>query len=377
MSKNATEKSVIDFHRGNTLQRLATSYPKVPHVILECVQNALDSNSTSIRINVNYNKREIRILDNGDGTDKARFDQALSLVCQSRKTGTEGKLGQFGIGLISALGKCEYYTFTSTPKNDAFGYRQWTFNSKDLLSQADELIIPTRRMEKLAYLVKQAGREQLVWRTEIFLHNITADKTISKVNGKDLRDDIISHFGEKMRMLGASISLIITDKKDTFEEDFTAPDFTGKKLDTVKYEEKGLVKARFELYQAVKDSKGVRKGKIGFGTKADPFRLDCSTFLSCRLISPEANDLLLSGFFEGNIISADCTLKKERDGFVENDELLNFCQLIERWYKEVGKEFYNKEVNSQKDEKYQATGLKCLKTIENLLKKTNFLRSGK
>lgn len=368
------EKSILGFHSGNTLQRLATSYPDVFRVLLEYTQNALDSGSTSIAIFIDYDKRTIRILDNGEGTDKERFDQALQLVCQSRKANQKDSLGQFGIGLISALEKCEYYTFTSTPKEDPCAYRQWTFETKELLNQERELVIPTKKVENLSYLVKKSGKNMVVWRTEIFLHNITEDRTVNKVIGSELRDSIIERFGEKMRNLGTRIHIRIKGKRrEPFDEEFIAPQFSGKKLEIIKYEDKGQVRTRFELFQAPKPTKGNRQGKIGIGIRYDPYRLGCSDFLQKHnLVAPEVRDLLLSGLFEGNIISSNCLLTKERTGFVENDELVNFCLDLERWYKEFGKDFHKEIADNQQEERYQTTGLKSLKKIESLLKTKQF-----
>ena len=81
---------------------VAKSYPYLLDVILETIQNAIDSGATRIAIAVDQKKRSVDIVDNGVGATKSKFEEALQSVCQTMKM--RDKLGQFGIGLISPLG---------------------------------------------------------------------------------------------------------------------------------------------------------------------------------------------------------------------------------------------------------------------------------
>lgn len=370
----ANNTSVIKFHLGNALERLSTVYPKVIHVIYECVQNALDSRATSIMVDIDNKKRSIRILDNGKGASQEEFDTALKSVCQSRKAEDQTSLGQFGIGLISSIGKCKFYTFTSTPENNPAAYRQWKFVTDDLLKQEEELIIPNTEIKDLIYMGTEKKKTTVVWRTEIMLHEVTKDKTVSKVTYKDLHDGIVLRFGEKMRMLDTKIRIRISSKVkgESVDEEFGAPSFSGQKLDVVKYPIGTETKARFELYIAIKDSKGHRNGRVEIGVKNDPFRQGCEVITGKGYISAEAAELLKSGLFEGTIISTHSRWTKERNSLVEDDALMEFCQYIEKWYREVGKIHQKEIATSQQDEKYHATGIKCLKRIESLLKLDHF-----
>src|SRR3989344_3717360 len=106
----------IKFNQGRALLHLAGMYPTLLEVILELVQNALDKdvNATRIWIAINYQTRYLSVRDNGAGSSINRFNLALASVAEPGRKG-EGSLGQFGIGLISPLGKCNRFTFISCP----------------------------------------------------------------------------------------------------------------------------------------------------------------------------------------------------------------------------------------------------------------------
>ena len=75
--------------------------------------NRLDTSEFTGTIGLPIPSTDIAIRDDGDGVGQEEFDEALQQVCHSQKT--HGKLGRFGIGLISPLDKCERSTFTSCP----------------------------------------------------------------------------------------------------------------------------------------------------------------------------------------------------------------------------------------------------------------------
>ncbi len=136
----------VNFPAGKILVRLANEYPFVLLVILENVQNALDANARNVSVRINQKTSCITVRDDGDGVSVSGFQEALQSVCESAKS--RGKLGQFGIGLISPLGKCERFTFTSSPR-DKDEFREWTFNTAEIEASKDMPNIPRRSRSDL------------------------------------------------------------------------------------------------------------------------------------------------------------------------------------------------------------------------------------
>ena len=108
----------LSLHIGRALLQVASAYPTLRKVIAEATQNALDANASKIIIDVNLKDRQVTIQDNGDGVSEEAFNEAIQMICESRKLlGTDQKkLGRFGIGLIAGLGKCKEFCFISRPK---------------------------------------------------------------------------------------------------------------------------------------------------------------------------------------------------------------------------------------------------------------------
>ena len=370
-----TTMSSLSFHEGNALLQLAKSYPLLIDVIRECVQNALDSSATSIWVAVNYPKRTVTVRDNGNGVGVEKFEKALNSVCHSIKTRADD-LGQFGIGLISPLGKCEEFTFTSTPKA-ATRFKRWRFVTTDLESQAKIDRIPVEDMPQFVYgQTKAPSREKtfVPWRTEVALREITTDRVISRIPLDDLKDSILSRFGEKMRKVGSTIVIRIVHGRGKAEEKetFVAPEFQGERLPIVRYTGKDCGKTEIELYLSRKTTAG-RKGKVLVGIKYDLFRVDFHRFsASCGLFSEEVTDILNSGIFEGRIISEKCALLKERNGFEMSDPLVEFCTHIEQWVREEGIKHVARIKDEQRDQRYQLLGIRSIKAIEEMLHLPHF-----
>lgn len=370
-----TEKSKLRFHEGRVLIELAKSYPSLMDVIYEQVQNALDSNAQMIWISIDYKTKNLVVKDDGDGATKEKFEQALSSVCRSIKD-KKDSLGQFGIGLISPLGKCEYFTFTSTPNNKS-EYCEWKFITKELLEQEELNGIPVKNRENIAYGLNGKppyGKTLVPWRTEVAMYKFTKDKTLGRVSLETLREEIVSRFGEKMRVLKSHVHVKITRANKEVEKiSFDAPEFSGEKLPVVKYVGKDCGETSFELFLSRKTIGG-RKGKVIVHKKFDPFALSAKAFIHSveGILSVEVPEFLISGVFEGKISTQKCTLLKERNGFEKNDALVEFCEHIERWVKEEGAQHLNQIKDEAKDERYQELGRRSMRTLEEMLERPEF-----
>ncbi len=363
--------SKVDLHLGHALIELAKTYPDLKLVLLESVQNALDSNARFIYVSVDYKKRTVTVRDNGDGVSKEEFEKSLVSICNTRKKGVD-KLGRFGVGMISPINKCDQFFFTSTPKSDPCSYMCWTFDRK-VMENEDVDSIPNEKVPKYIYGTNSTaprGKEYVNWRTEVRLHNLITDAIVTKINLENLKEEIVGKFGEKMRQLNTTIKIKILrrGKEKKAEEDmFTAPDFEGSKLETVKYEGQKAGKITLDFYLARKMSKKGRNGKVFIGVLHDMFRMNFGSEAVCHLLSPEAVEVISSGIFEGTMRAEKVKLVKERTHFEKNETLEDFCKYIELWVKDYGKQYVKEIKDESKNELWQLTGVRSLKTIEDLL----------
>lgn len=371
------EKSTIKFHEGQVLVRLAGTYATIERVILESVQNAIDSNALFVWVTVNQKKRTISIRDNGSGASPKKFQEALHSVAYSIKD--DEALGQFGLGLISPIGKCEYFTFTSSPKSTTTdpGFYRWTFNTKEIAAQSSIDGIPMETVPKLLFSHVQLslkGRDVVNWRTEVTMHGVTADRVVSRLSLDDLSAAIRDRFSAAMRRKGTTVYLkLVSSKGETQSQEVTAVEFLGDKLPVKKYDGKNCGVTSFNLFLSPKTKQG-RKGKVSVGIKGNDYRIGIADFVesSRSLLHPETIDILCSGTFEGYVISESCELHPGRRSFVENDALLEFCIHLDRWAQEVGTDLVLKLGDRLREERYQALGIKSMRLIEDMLKLPEF-----
>jgi hypothetical protein len=371
--------SVVKFHQGAALLRLADTYPTLLDVILEQVQNALDINVRADRvwIEINYRTRQCIVRDNGRGASEKTFNSALQSICEPdaklRIAGTEGEnpLGQFSIGLISPLGKCAWYTFTSCPAPLPQAFREWKFVSKDLADQRGDLYIPMRSRSELTLSTPMRHQARVEWRTEVHMYDLTRDVTISRVEMNGLVTAIVDRFAITMRKNKTIIHVRITDEAGKIDErnNVQAPKFAGKKLPEVVIENDAGGKTWFRMHLSQKTKK-VPKGKIVMGTCRDDFRFPVSTFLlGQHALSAQVVEALRSGVFEGEIVSQKAELNPDRGSFKRNDGVrLGLGMAIEEWYELHGSKHLEAAKEERRDSRYQDLGVRCLGVIEELLR---------
>jgi len=360
----------MGLHFGNALKLLSDNYPLISKVILELIQNSLDSDATEIQVSVDYSKRIIYVRDNGVGISPEKFREAVSRVCSSMKS--TDKLGQFGIGLFSPLGKCKTFTVTSAPMNAK--YNCWTFDSEAILRNSQSSEIPCQAAPDILYSLTgraRPGLRSVNWRTEVRLQSFTKDSSISAVTFGDLRSLILGQFSEAMKRLRTSILLRIKKADGTKEEMiFQANQFKGEKLDPVVYGDEKVGQTSFEIFISPKTKTG-RQGQIIFGIRGNDFRIPMSIFKKslAGFANQETIDTLSSGFFEGQIVSDRCSLHQNRKEFREDDAMMNFCIHLDSWVTNHGQRYILQSKDASRDEKLQAIGQIAIKDLEEKIKK--------
>jgi len=364
-------KFLLGFHSGKTLSKISLTYPTLFSVILELVQNSLDSNAKEISVIIDYVKRTLKVRDDGDGITTDRFAAVIGQICGSMKE--DDKLGQFGMGMLSPLGKCKYFCITSIPKGENIGYNRWSFDSYKLLSSKDLPEIPHSAVSKTIYSKKGGtikNHEVFNYRTEVSIFDFKPDKANSVITTTELQRQINSRFSEAMKKNDTTVNIYIQLTDETKNRlSFKASNFTGKKMDTVVYGDSVTGQTYFEIYVAPKMASG-RKGEISVGIKNDLFRIGMKDFVKSisQYVSQDTLMVLNSGTFEGFIISDACVLHPNRKEFMDDDRLMNMVISIEEWVKNHARPILISMKDSQRDEWLQVVGSVAMSKIETRLK---------
>lgn len=374
MSNNNTQitHSRIAFNQGMALLHLANMYPTLEDVILELVQNALDTDVAASRIwiKVSYQDRQIQVSDNGKGIAVDKMNERLATVAQRERKG-KGALGQFGIGMISAMGKCDRFIFISCPEPHKNLFHEWSF-CKDLANQAGDLIIPSRPQPNLTLDASQKHKSVVEWRSRVSIQGFTDDAFVSKLNIDDLSAAICQRYRAVMLRNNVAISLVFVDEKGKKQErnSVTASKFIGRKLEPYHVQNPEAGEVQFNMYIAPKAGKGGRKGSVDMGKISNDFRFPFRFFAtSAASLIQEAMDALNSGLFEGEILAQKVTMHPNRQAFQKDDAYIGLCIAIEEWYEVCGKQHLDRVREERQDERYQEAGLRALKTLEELILK--------
>jgi hypothetical protein len=361
----------IRTNRGKALLFLASFYPSLLEVILEIVQNALDEGASRVWININYKSRHVAVRDNGRGTSIERFNQALASVATANRK-ERGSLGQFGLGLISPLGKCKQFRFVSCPESRVNGFNEWLFLTDDIVESVEDPHIPIRSRDDLTLASGIPGKTRVDWRSEMTLSGFTEDAVISEIKVNELAAAICDRYGPTMRRNKTIISIDVLNKGGGRQNlpNVTAPAWDGQPLPESEFSHGASGKTIFRLFIAKKTVKG-RHGKVLMGVIGDDFRIEFRHFANAvmrrDLLGKETLAALQSGLFEGEILCEKVTLHQNRSAFVDNEALLDLCIAIEEWTEQYGQKYMAEIKEDQQAERLQELGLRSMHVLENML----------
>lgn len=361
----------MGIHVGKALGYIVNLYPTIVSVILELVQNSLDSNAKDIAVIIDHQRRDIKVRDDGDGISTEKFAEAISKVCDSLKG--KDKLGQFGIGMLSPLGKCKEFDITSIPKGLNHGYNKWFFNSDKILKNMNLPEIPHSELNRAIFSrTGKAMRDKDVynWRTQVNVREFKVDRSIVTASATELQRLITGRFSEAMKKLNASVMVYIKDIDGKTEKiTFKAAEFQGEKMKPVIYGAPETGQTYFEIYISPKLASG-RKGEILIGIKDDLFRIGFKEFAKSveDYVKPETLQTLTSGTFEGLIVSDKCSLHQNRKEFLEDDNLVNLAIHLDEWVKNYAQPTIASMKDGQRDEWLQAVGAVAISILESSIK---------
>lgn len=360
------KSSAVGFHMGSTILHLSGKYPTLLEVLLEIIQNCIDKNARDIWVTINQKARNIMVRDDGDGVTKEEFDKALDQIGMTLKK--ESALGRFGLGLISPVGKCEKFTFVSTPRGDPHSYIEWTFRTEDIKEQK-EVHIPLRTRPDLWFGDYHGrGTTGVNWRTEVKLEKYIKDRFLSKVTMESLCEGIITKYNEAMKRRKVVVHVTVTTETgERQHQDVYPKDFEGQKLPEMVLADKNAGDTHFRLFLARKTAKGPA-GKVRVGEVNNDFRISFAQFSrslpeGCKL-SDEAVHAFTSGIFEGDILTSRAKFHSNRRGFEVNDALIGFAAAIDSWFIKHGLDPFMDAQETKQAERYQSLGLRSLKVLE-------------
>lgn len=379
-------KMKVKHHQGRALLVIASQYPTVALAIFEAVQNALDGNASRIEVDISLKSGTIRIMDNGDGVSHEAFKGSLESVLVSSKTNSDQKLGQFGMGLLAMLGKCEYFTFTSCASPNASGYLRWKFVSSDIVAESDDVEIP---MEPAADLVYSANgkntnnsKKPVWWRTELCAHGIIRDKVLGQVSLDSLAEGIIGRYSAKMLSNRAEVSITIRPKSGpvTKLEGIRAKEFEGRPLGLVVQHGESAGKSSFEIFLAPQSTKNAGSKKshanLCVAISGNLFRIPWSVFaVSAEDHLPyQVKKDLDSGVFEGVITADKCKLHSDRKGFVQDEAFAEFCEHIQQWYLDHASNHIADAESGVKADRHKQSALRALDKLKSAMQGEAFDR---
>ncbi|OHA39935.1 MAG: hypothetical protein A3G59_01230 [Candidatus Taylorbacteria bacterium RIFCSPLOWO2_12_FULL_47_20] len=363
---------------GRILVHLAETYPDLMSTICELVQNGIDENATRIKVNVDLEERTLVVSDNGEGASKEKFKTALKRVLRTMKSGD--KLGRWGIGLLSPLGKCDHYTTTFCEKdNEVAGYRKWYFRTREIETSDRDINIPSETVPNFVFAeseqqergARKRGKTAIWWRAQVRCHRLVRDYQTTKIDFETLVETILDKFGRVMFRNGVivNIHLVGEDGKVAAERNIVASAYTGRKLPEVVIENKDAGKVTFSLFIAHK-----AKGRVSFGETGNDFRIKAGEFGSqakeIGILDTEIAEAIEGGVFEGDIVAERINLHSNRKSFVANDALVGFCIAIEEWYKKHGRGVVEENKSQNRDLFHQKAGILAMAQVEELMEKS-------
>lgn len=369
----------LSLHQGEAMLKLAGTYPTLMDVVYETVQNALDVKAREIEIKANPGTRFLAVRDNGIGVSEDRFHQALQSVGKGVKEISD--LGRFGLGLISPLGKCKKFAFTSCPEPLKTKFLQWHFETEAIRKQQEHVTIPMEQ-KKLRFApdnLNSGSGSHTWWRTEVAIYEYTTDKVLSAWNVDELEYEIRSRYGHVMQKLGTTITITTGSGSSKKKKIVKAKGFSGKPLPVFNYRDSDAGDVRIEMHvTSLRNRKRSRKKvNILFGEMDNNFRFPFSSFARSHggrhLLSADVMDAFRSNLFEGEIVAENVELRPSRNSFEPNDALIGLCAAIEVWYKQAGAEILKAEKAQRQSVRYQDLGCNVLQNLVSIFRDQEML----
>jgi hypothetical protein len=372
--------STVQVHMGKSLIRHAQFYPDLLTMALEAVQNSIDNGAMRIKVEVDLQNRIVVFSDDGEGASRDKFETALRSIGDSIKP--KDKLGRFGFGLISPLGKCQSFTFTACEQgNEEAGFIRWKFVTSEIEEMREVNGIPAELVSEFVYdpenklpntspKLKRATR--VWWRAQLRIKNLVSDRTITRFDPFEFQQNVLAKYRRPMLRKGIRVGVKFTNEDGNThnEVNIAASEYDGRHLEIIEMPSDHAGKIKFDLYLA-RNTGGGPNGKIHFSELDDEHGLTAEQFVRCAedagFLDKPVADALTSGVFEGEIMAEKIKLHPDRKRFERDDALLDLCINIEEWFKNHGRQYIEAQGDEDKRIRYQKAGLVAMKSLEELL----------
>lgn len=372
----------ILFDPCGVFKLIAHQYQTLNEVIAEALQNALDVDAKQVHIIVDERRRTGAIMDNGEGATDAKITRALASVARSIKGDAKDKYGRFGLGFLSALGKCDEFTFTSCDSREK-SYRTWTFKSQDYLERGKS-DVPFKERSDLRNQRSSSrpGAQAVWWNSKLELTAIHSDRMLLRFDVKEFVEEHLRRFQVKLQDWNVKVIITHIDShgKTLHDGPVEVSPFSGEPLPEF-VTDYGGVTAKFTLYRAPHTG-NMRKGVISFRIEGNPQRILAKEVLAFHglqslqaKLEQEVADSFTNGVLEGEILVSGVELHESRKGFNLGDSLTNLQICLETWHMEVGKMLVAKVQNERVDERRQDLGTRAMRALDGLVKSTPVLES--
>jgi hypothetical protein len=357
---------------------LANKYNTLLLTLVEMVQNAIDASATRVFIGIDADTRQVIVIDNGNGVDRAMFDEALASVAETKKTKTQ--IGRFGIGMISPLNKCNKFVFISQSITESHPVK-WTFEARTVQRQKEQVHIPCVNLSSMplapvtfADQVKEI--EEGKWRTMVHMIGLSTDRTVTKIDLDHVEEQIRTKLGHYMRKQGVEVRVMLVENGYYEVRDIKPRNFTGEPLGTIVYDGDEAGTVEIELYRARKVN-GKRRGEVSVSEMDVIYPVTWKDFLNQARgggwsTMSDAFEVLGSGYFEGTIRAKGISLTPERTRFEYNDAIVALYAVLDQWYNEVGKSHFETEKDLLRDERYYQIGLAVMSSMREMLRLPEF-----
>lgn len=324
------ERIKVGFYAPTVAKYLADLY-KPKQIIPEAVQNSLDSGAADMFIKVDAKNRMIWTLDNGRGAPHDEIKKKFEKIGLSFKTRDIDAIGQKGIGNIAGISISKRLTIvTIDRKNPKDKFRMYTLNadvpidSEDLFLDCDDypggqLSIPgcpfknVTTMARLEDVDPEALKE---------IHSI-----------ESIEEQLVNAYGTKLANKNIKI-IWITAAGQEFEKNVENIRFRGAKLNPEGVST-NCGKVVFALYMSPAP---LTDPRIFVTLRKGGFSVRVKDLLDAKQIDLATAEVLLSGYFEGNIFLRPddetkefCTLAANRTSFAYNNDLPVFKRTVSEY----------------------------------------------
>ena len=378
-TKNTLEGLVVDglmtgtTHIGASVQRMVEHYAQNEAACGELVQNAIDvafGGAKHIAFVIDFDKDSVIYYDNGIGLPLNVLHSAINSIGMSSKK--NDKYGKYGIGMTAFLSICERFYMTTAPSGEQ--YMKVEFDSARLFGTATgKLPFPTSVAKEVFHDDKKTPgsakwSSTVWWRTRVEVLGLTKDKVKRAFDLTSFRETIQTAYSQKMSMLGTSIKVEVVESGVRKEMTFSAKLYEGKPLPAWSVEQGAAGKVQVNFYLAPIGYKG--NLRMGFGSSDNPSRVPIQKlFLSpfMQNLDQMTRDALKSGMFQGEVICDGLVMKVDRANFERNEAQEDLTLVLDKWYQEVGKKYFEDEKRKRLAGRYQKIGLEAIGQLGDIL----------